>query len=284
MEPLEPNPISADSNSGSETEYDYEDSDARHEDAHWDDFEENILPALCAEGRAEEKEEARCAKRARYTINTEDQSKTQQRATPHLANMMAETQPTAEAQFHRAYTCFDADDSDVILLDTGASSNYLWETDYKLSEDGVVYPDSAQVGSADATSAPMHSKGRINAVTKLNNDAPMRIHNAMLLGKRLRQRLLSVGEQTNHGYSYIFAKEKAYIFYANTLIKTVTKRGNLYPLGVQLPGKTPAQRADSSQIAHMLTEFLDYLEPAPQTALRCRRPQGTEMKSLIYPA
>ena len=176
LEPFELNPFSIDPESGSETEYDFEDSDSRHEQERWNYFDENVLQELCAEARAEEKAEERCTKRARYATNTEGQSNT------HLVNMMTETQPAADAPFHRTYTCFDADDSDVILLDTGASSNYLWETDYRLSEDGVVYPDCAQVGSADSTSAPMHFKGRINAVTKLNNDAPIRIHNAMLLG------------------------------------------------------------------------------------------------------
>ena len=123
-----------------------------------------------------------------------------------------------------ALNLFDTDEHKHILVDTGASSNYLWENDCIMSEDGKIYPDSTKIGSADAAGKPMQSKGRINAKATLPNGQVMPMYRAMLLSKRLRQRLLSVGEQTNHGYMFVFKEDKAHIFHNNILVKTVDKK------------------------------------------------------------
>jgi hypothetical protein len=88
----------------------------------------------------------------------------------------------------------------------------------------------------------------------------MTMHKAMLLSKRLRQRLLSVGEQTNHGYMFVFKEDKAHIFHNNILVKTVDKENNLYPMRINRPGASKRQLQSDREEAHALVDFIDKME------------------------
>ena len=122
--------------------------------------------------------------------------------------------------------------SRTVLIDSGASSNYLHANDageYAYS-DRVRTDESITVSSADTDSMPLRALGRIDATGNLDNGVNMRLYNTVLLDSRLRQPLLSIGEQTKHGYTFLFKGSECYVFRNQKLIKIVPRVDNLYEI------------------------------------------------------
>ena len=56
---------------------------------------------------------------------------------------------------HKALNTTYTEELEHLLLDTGASSTYIWADDAVMSVNGKVKADSTKVGSADAAGKPM---------------------------------------------------------------------------------------------------------------------------------
>ena len=90
--------------------------------------------------------------------------------------------------------------------------------------------DRSKVSGADSSAKPMKSMGRIHAEGKLDNGIKIQLPDAMLLGHRLNQQLMSIGVQTDHGYCFMFLQDYCYVFKDEILIKKVKKVNNIYSM------------------------------------------------------
>ena len=123
---------------------------------------------------------------------------------------------------------------DKALLDSGASSTFLYSTDETLSTSGKAKPDpNTRIQCADSEQAPMQSNGRIDAALTIKGGAELQVKSAALIeGERLRQRLLSLGRMTADGYSFVFHDDDCVIFKQGKIITTIKRCNYLYPIAI----------------------------------------------------
>ena len=116
------------------------------------------------------------------------------------------------------------------LLDSGASSHFLFKRDAALSATGrVSTANPCNVASANAgETEPMRSLGRCDVVP---DDGPSSIEyeQALLMPpKALRQRLASLGRLTSRGYTFFFYEDNCLIFRHHRFHSRVKRDGYLY--------------------------------------------------------
>jgi hypothetical protein len=153
-----------------------------------------------------------------------------------------------------------------MLVDSGASSHCALARNAGLVDPAVPYvrtDDPTYITTADTSTEPMSSMGRIDAVASLGNGKNMRLGNTMLLDDRLSQQLMSVGAATDQGYHFVFSGDSCHIFDDQwVLLKRIAKSGNLYATPLLPPG-------NNHETANMLRElenFTNLLE-APECSL-----------------
>jgi hypothetical protein len=123
-----------------------------------------------------------------------------------------------------------------MLIDSGASSHFLFEENAKLSRDNQVTPDAdCSILGAQVGTPSMQSQGRINADIPIKNaTAPLRADSAALVREEeMREQLFSVGRATAAGYSFLFDQDYALVMKDGAQQATVRREDYLYPMLIQ---------------------------------------------------
>ena len=132
-------------------------------------------------------------------------------------------------------------DTDVVLLDSAASSHYLRGLDAPLSKCGGVRVDDSKVSGAEGSK--MEAMGKMDCQLQILDGGILSLNNAILLPTSLRNRLVSIGQLSRDGYNLMFAGSKGMVTKDGIVVAIAERTGNnLYPLRiVNLPDASPSQ-------------------------------------------
>ena len=165
------------------------------------------------------------------------------------------------------------DMTDTVLLDSAASSHYLYTTDAPISKSGSIQSgEQIKVSGAQQGSA-MQCFGKMACELNVNGGTQLKLNRCLLLPPTLRQRLASVGQLTKDGYDLVFHNEHCLVLKEGEVVAKVKRTANnLYPLwATNLPAapravvpRDPTERAmmatenengDSTEQAYLASTF-----------------------------
>ena len=160
---------------------------------------------------------------------------------------------------------------DTVLLDSAASSHYLFDSDAPLSTSGLIHTDTKVTVKGAKKGSGMECRGRMGCKLKVSGGSELELDRVLLLpGDVLQHRLASIGQLTRAGYGLMFYGDTAVVVRdGKTVLTTKRTANNLYPIqGTNLPPglegaaaqgesamRTVDENGDTEQYCYLATSY-----------------------------